>query len=544
MSYRSYFNDPIIGGYSNETFGFPQTYMANDILALQTLYGADYATHSENTVYTWSPTTGQEFINGVAQSAPGGNRIFATIWDGNGVDTYDLSNYTAAVYLDLAPGRYSRFYAQNAYLGDGYYASGTIYNAYLFNNDARSYVENAIGGSGYDTIIGNAIANSLSSGAGDDTITGGGGDDTIDGGIGSDTAVYFGNRKDYLITNNGTYFTIVDQRSGTPDGTDIVSNVENFKFADMTLTAAFLLPLNLVGGAGNAAMTGGPLDDYLDGRGGAHVMTGGKGDDTYVVDGSGATVVENNSSAFVAPSGWTVKGTSDFNHDGTLDVIVTNGTVNQFWLLSGTGVVQQTVGALSWGSAWPLLGLVDYNHDGNADLLFQFGSNTSVQAVDYLNGMTWTGGYAHPAGQAPDAIQAMASNEGNDTIIAYASYTLPAGVENLILATGAGNINGTGNALDNNITGNEGDNILTGGAGIDTFVFAPNFGKDEIKDFQVGDTIQFDHTLFIDVNDIIAHTTNDGSGNAVVTLDASNAVTIDNMTVALLQQRNDAFHLV
>ena len=55
MSYRSYVGGPLTG-YTNEAYGYPQTYMANDILALQTLYGANYTTHSENTVYSWNPT--------------------------------------------------------------------------------------------------------------------------------------------------------------------------------------------------------------------------------------------------------------------------------------------------------------------------------------------------------------------------------------------------------------------------------------------------------------------------------------------------------
>ena len=49
------------------------------------------------------------------------------------------------------------------------------------------------------------------------------------------------------------------------------------------------------------------------------------------------------------------------------------------------------------------------------------------------------------------------------------SYTLGANVENLTL-TGAGDINGTGNALDNMLTGNAGNNILDGGAGADTMI--------------------------------------------------------------------------
>lgn len=57
---------------------------------------------------------------------------------------------------------------------------------------------------------------------------------------------------------------------------------------------------------------------------------------------------------------------------------------------------------------------------------------------------------------------------GNITFTAYADMVLPEGADNLILASGAGNIDGTGNDLANVITGNEGDNILTGGGGLDT----------------------------------------------------------------------------
>ena len=47
------------------------------------------------------------------------------------------------------------------------------------------------------------------------------------------------------------------------------------------------------------------------------------------------------------------------------------------------------------------------------------------------------------------------------------SYTLGANVENLTL-TGTGDINATGNTLDNTLTGNAGNNVLDGGAGNDT----------------------------------------------------------------------------
>ncbi|MEY9186251.1 serralysin [Bradyrhizobium sp. USDA 326] len=279
MSYRSYVGASTTSGYTNEAYGYPQTYMANDILALQTMYGADFATQSSNTVYTWNPTTGQEFINGVGQLAPGGgvggsaNRIYETVWDGGGVDTYDLSNYTTGLSINLNPGASSVFSSvQLAYLGNGHYASGNVYNAYLYNGDARSYIDNAIGGSGNDTIVGNAIANMLNGGGGSDTITGGAGNDTINGGSGTDTAVYSGGQANYTISYNtaAQTFTLTDLRGGSPDGTDTVAAVEYFRFADGTAGSASLTTTVLeTFGATSVILSGGNyhLDSISTGTG-------------------------------------------------------------------------------------------------------------------------------------------------------------------------------------------------------------------------------------------------------------------------------------
>ncbi|MBR1249457.1 M10 family metallopeptidase C-terminal domain-containing protein [Bradyrhizobium sp. AUGA SZCCT0169] len=264
MSYRSYAGAPLTG-YTAEYYGYSQTYMANDILALQALYGANFSTRSENTVYTWSPTTGQTFINGVAQLAPGNgaggsaNRVFETIWDGNGVDTYDLSNYATAVTVNLNPGASSiTSNTQLAYLGNGHYAAGNIYNAYLFNGDARSYIDNAIGGSGNDAITGNVIANTLNGGGGNDTLIGGAGNDTIVGGSGTDVAVFSAARSNYLIAYNSATqtFTVVDQRSsGQFDGADSLSGVENFQFSDGTFASTtFLGPPTVIEALGATSL--------------------------------------------------------------------------------------------------------------------------------------------------------------------------------------------------------------------------------------------------------------------------------------------------
>ncbi len=227
--------------------------MANDILALQTMYGANFTTESGSTVYTWSPTTGQEFINGVGQplSDNGGaggsaNRIFETIWDGGGKSIPMTCRTTRRTWsINLNPGASSVFSSvQLANLGSSHYAAGNVYNAYLYNNDARSYIDNAIGGSGNDTIIGNAIANTLNGGTGNDTITGGGGNDTIIGGSGTDTAVYSGSQGSYAISYNASTqtFTLIDQRSGSPDGTDTVTGAEYFQFAGVAVAGSSFLP--------------------------------------------------------------------------------------------------------------------------------------------------------------------------------------------------------------------------------------------------------------------------------------------------------------
>ncbi len=76
-------------------------------------------------------------------------------------------------------------------------------------------------------------------GAGNDVITGGTGTDYLDGGAGTDTAVYAGNRSDYTITVVGNQIIVVDKVAGR-DGTDFLSNIEQLKFADTTITTASL----------------------------------------------------------------------------------------------------------------------------------------------------------------------------------------------------------------------------------------------------------------------------------------------------------------
>ncbi len=104
--------------------------------------------------------------------------------------------------------------------------------------------------------------------------------------------------------------------------------------------------------------------------------------------------------------------------------------------------------------------------DGNDQLFGDAGD-------DFLNGGsgadTMTGGTGDDMFVVDDAgdIVIEGGSEGIDTVYTAISYTLDNNVENLILA-GSGNINGTGNGLDNLISGNAGINTLDGGGGNDT----------------------------------------------------------------------------
>lgn len=170
MSYYSY------PGASLDTFpaaaSYPQTTMAYDIAAIQYLYGANFNYNADDSWYSFSPTDA---------------KIFRTIWDGNGSDAYDASAYSTGVVLRLEPGAWSVLSNdQLADLGNGVKAPGNVMNAFLYQNDSRSLIENAVGGSGGDTLCGSAGDNSLSGGDGSDQLWGEGGNDVLTGGTGAD----------------------------------------------------------------------------------------------------------------------------------------------------------------------------------------------------------------------------------------------------------------------------------------------------------------------------------------------------------------------
>ena len=186
MTYRSY-QGASTANYTNETYGYAQTFMPYDIAAIQALYGVDWGTNNTDTTYSFSTSTGEMFVDGVGQGRPGSNRIFQTIWDGNGSDTIDLSNYNAGITANLAPGGSIDFSTtQKAQLGAGIWADANLYLAFAPDNRKKAMIENIVAGKGDDFIFGNSTVNMIDAKGGSDTIEAFGGNDTIFGGGGRD----------------------------------------------------------------------------------------------------------------------------------------------------------------------------------------------------------------------------------------------------------------------------------------------------------------------------------------------------------------------
>jgi Ca2+-binding RTX toxin-like protein len=141
--------------------------------------------------------------------------------------------------------------------GDDDSLKGGSGNDILWGDDATNTGNDKLQGeAGNDTIYGLAGNDEVSGGSGNDLLIGGAGRDYIDGGADIDTAVFSGNRADYLLTSNanGTV-TLEDLRAGSPDGIDTLLNLEFVSFADGTIDFANLnfAPVITSNGGGSTA---------------------------------------------------------------------------------------------------------------------------------------------------------------------------------------------------------------------------------------------------------------------------------------------------
>ena len=504
MSYRDYPGDAL-DGVVGPGLDAPQSYMQYDVQALQYLYGANFVSNG-NTVYKWTPTiqagrgtnfliNGQEYEPNVDLAA---NVVFRTVWDPGGSDTYDFSAYTTNLTVDLNPGAWTSLGTQLARLEDGQSPPGNIANPFLYNNDLRSLIEDAVGGSGNDSLTGNQGANHLYGGDGADTLNGSSGYDILSGGKGDD--LYF-----LFDLTNGSY-DFISEDSGPNGGIDFVqvryvnSSAKNYQLPSYVENGAnvgagtngFTLYGNelantlyddlgsntLLGLDNNDSLNGGGGNDTLVGGNGRDTLTGSIGDDVFqlfdVTNGAYDTVIELAN-----------EGAND-----QVQVRDLGGPVRSYTLTANV-----EIGAIVGREAdqFTLIG-----NNGNNRLFDDFGDNTLVGGAgnDTLDGGYFYGGDVLRGGTDNDSyilserrgvydeVQENA-NEGYDYVYVTAiheddehytdAYALPANVEyGELLGSIAFDL--YGNDSDNNLRGNVGANRLVGGKGADTLV---GFGGDD-----------------------------------------------------------------
>jgi uncharacterized protein YkwD len=99
-------------------------------------------------------------------------------------------------------------------------------------------------GAGAVTLKGAVGADTLTGSTGADVLWGNGGSDILDGGAGIDAAAYSGFSANYSWASGVAGWTVIDNRAGSPDGSDTLRNVEILRFADREVSLTGVAVLN------------------------------------------------------------------------------------------------------------------------------------------------------------------------------------------------------------------------------------------------------------------------------------------------------------
>jgi Ca2+-binding RTX toxin-like protein len=245
MSFNDGWHTAPHGSSPSDTYGWQGAPMALDIAVLQEAYGANMATNLGDTVYVLPDTN----VTGT---------FYQAIWDAGGTDTIAYGGSGHAI-IDLRAATLEYELGGGGFVS---YVSG-IHGGFTIAHGV--VVENATGGAGNDTLIGNDA---------DNVLTGGPGADLLDGGAGSDTASYH-TAAAGVVANLGN----PSNNDGEALGDSYVSieNLQGSDFADMLVGDAG--DNDILGGAGNDRLSGNAGADVLHGGPGNDVLTGGDGDD-------------------------------------------------------------------------------------------------------------------------------------------------------------------------------------------------------------------------------------------------------------------------
>ena len=495
--------------------------MMADILAISQMYGLSDATLGDTTWGTGSSLGGAMAMifaalqDEAASPYYAGYPVALTIADTGGIDTIDLSGYLGNHYLSLVAETFSDIGGLMGNLG---IARGTD-------------IENAIGGEGNDTIIGNALDNAIWGGAshdyldgssGNDVLYGSAGTDTLDGGVGDDT-LYGGNQADSLRGGHGLNLLYGgngnDTLSGGRDadtlygeggadaiwaggGRDFASGGDgDDRIGGMTGADT------LYGDAGNDTLWGGELNDELHGGDDNDLLAGGEGGDLLYGD-AGNDTLEGSSGI-------------DILWGGTGDDLLQGGTYGD--QLHGEEGADTLQGEDGYDRLWG---------DAGADLLDGGAHNDKLY-----------GGADNDTLLGGDGKDTLDGEEGNDL--------LDGGEHDDGLWGGSGDDTILGGGGDDRLGGQDGADLLYGGLGDDTLwggldadVFEFSAGTDELRDFAAGeDLILFaaDAVGITDLADLLSHHATQIGTDLHITDDLGNVMILVNTALTDLNDANTDF---
>lgn len=461
-------HDLLLGGAGNDTYVVDS---ASDVI-IETLYGGTDTVRAHiNFSLDWSlenlTLLGAANLNGKGND--NANRIIGNA--GNN----ELYGYAGRDHLDGG-------------LGADTMTGGSDDDSYVVDSQGDQVVERRDGGTDHvfasiTFTLGRNLENLTLTGESDlhatgnrynNSIYGNDGDNRLDGGAGGYDRLYGGLGDDvYILRSGGTASDVAD------GGHDIVRAFFS------TSLGAYIEDLVLVGGddidgTGNELsnkITGNGSANRLDGRVGADTMIGGGGDDVYVVDDSGDSVVELDGegrdqvfssisiSMFANTEVLTLTGYEAINASGSrsADEINGNSYDNTISGNRGSDILRGNSGSDS------LVGGTgnDSLFGGNDDDVLKGGNGN-----DLLDGGTgadrMVGGVGNDTYIVDNLKDRIVERKGVDTVNAMIDFTLGKGVENLVLLETSNARAGVGNGGRNDLTGNRYDNVLDGKVGADT----------------------------------------------------------------------------
>jgi serralysin len=347
---------------------------------------------------------------------------------------------------------------------------------------------------GDDHLMGSSHGDYLEGYAGNDRLDGGAGADTLDGGSGNDTYIV-DSRDDRVLETIG-------------GGSDVVLTSVSFAMAsdaeiEELIAVDGTSSLSLIGSDSANLIAGTSGNDKLDGKGGVDTLTGGAGDDLYIVDSPFDIAWED-----IGQGHDTVLADASYTLSANIEVLKASGGYSAI-NLTGNALSNEIFGNLGANGIYGLDGDDGLYGDGGNDII----DGGVGQDVLY-------GGIGNDFLSGGDGNDLLYGDTGQDTIYAGAGHDrLYGGTESNRLLGQSGNDTLYGGMHADTLQGGDGNDrlysdagndVLDGGAGKDTlsagwgrdiFIFKnvlnAKTNVDTITDFNVkDDRIRLENSVF------------------------------------------------